>query len=156
MDIILIILLIIIVILGFINIYKDTFEPFNDYSICVPSKTENCPKITVATEDSNKNIQDYTISLIFNLPSISNNVQYLLYYEQYWEIFVLKNILFLSDLKDPNNNTYITLPKPITNTQELFENKPNVFHMALIAQKTNNNNKTQLFLFLNGLEIVNL
>jgi len=150
MDIILILLLIIILILGFINIYKDSYETFQqvDYG-CKPSSGEQCESLKIDT-NKDTDIKDYTLSLIFQNPPISNTVQYLLSYENNWEIYILKNILYLSDPNDTNNYTSIMLTKPKNTLQQFINNKPSVFHMALIAQKQSN--KTKLFLFLNGLD----
>ena len=152
MDIILILLLIIILILGFINIYKDSYETFQqvEYS-CNPSSGDHCKSLKIDTnKDTDTDIKDYTLSLIFQNPPISNTVQYLLSYGNNWEIYILKNILYLSDPNDPNNYTSITLTKPKNTLQQFINNNSSVFHMALIAQKQSNN--TQLFLFLNGLD----
>ncbi len=175
MDILLIILIIIIILLGFLNIRKDIYESFTTNNPSLPQCTQtkinniesyNLPQqsncnLTFVNEEKyqDKQITNYTISLVFTPPT-NNSKQYLLCYKDKWCVYIENNTLYLTDTQDTikekeygNENIIradLNKQNPKTyDLQSLGESDNNYYHLAIVVKKLTN--KSKVFLFLNGL-----
>ena len=157
MDIFLIILIIIIILLGILNIKKDIYESF----ITESTNTPNVMFVNESIYNKKQEIKHYTISLVFKKPKQTKQTkqQNLLCYKDQWRVYIENNILYLTDYNTPNtskeygseNIISAVLEKQNPKTDDLHSLGENTYyHLAVIVQKLNN--KSKVFLFLNGLQ----